>query len=178
MMKRLALLLLLFLAGCTIPLYESRDRVGIDLWGSPTVTEDSYEFQMKFDSPTDDPYLIQWIDVGPYHGVEAFRVVEPYKSQVDTHSVSETNFQHRRITIAPGDIEGADETFWGFSMLPSQWPDNFNATYRANHNIQGRVVYRKPEHETVYYLHFENGVLTWWIEGHEDEKREWRAEGK
>lgn len=177
-MKRLALLLLLLLAGCTTPLYESRDHVGIHLYGEPTVTDTSYEFKMQFESPTEDPHLIQWIDVGRYHGVESFRVVYPYKSRVDTHSVSETNFQHRRITIAPGDVEGTDATFWGFAMLPSEWPPNFNAGHLKNHKIQGRVVYRKPEHETVYYLHFENGVLTWWIEGHEDDKREWRAEEK
>lgn len=173
-----AILFLLFLTGCTTPLYESRDHVGVHLYGEPTVEETSYKFKMKFESPTDDPHLIQWVDVGQYHGVEAFRSLPEYKTFVDTHFVSDTNFQHRRMTIAPGKVEGVDATMWGFSMLPSEWPDNFNERYRSGHEIQGRVVYRKPEHETVYYLHFENGVLTFWIEGMEDQKREWRAEGK
>jgi hypothetical protein len=50
-------------------------------------------------------------------------------------------------------------------MLPSGWPENFNADYRARCKIQGHVVYRKPEHETVYILNFADGVLTWHVEG-------------
>lgn len=171
-------LILLFLAGCTTPLYTSRDHVGIYLYGEPEVTENSYVLKMQFETPTDDPHLIQWIDTGTFHGVESFRVTGKYKSQVDTHSVEGSNYQHRRITIAPGEVEGTDATMWGFSMLPSEWPPNFNQNYRASHKIQGRVVYRKPEHETIYYLHFEDGVLAWWIEGREDTKREWRAAKK
>lgn len=168
---------LCLLAGCATPLYQSHDKVSIFLHSEPEVQENSYNIKFRFETPTDDPHLIQWIELGDFHGVESFRITYPYQSQVDTHHVDQTYRQFRRITIAPGKVEGTDETFWGFSMLPSEWPPNFNENYRKNHKIQGRVVYRKPEHQTVYHLDFEAGVLRWWVEG-TDVKREWRMQGK
>lgn len=169
--------LCLLFAGCATPLYQSPDRVSIFLHSEPEVLEDSYKIKFRFESPTQDPHLIQWIEVNGYHGVEAFRITPPYQSQVDTHFTEDTTQQLRRITIAPGEVEGVDATFWGFSMLPSNWPPEFNAAYRAKHKIQGHVVYRRPEHETIYHLDFVDGVLRWWVEG-TDVKREWRAKGK
>jgi hypothetical protein len=177
-MRKLLVLCLLFVAGCTTtPLYQSHDQVSIYLASEPEVKENGYKIKLKFQSPTNDPHLIQWIDLGQWHGVESFRVMPDYKSWTDTHSTEDTLEQHRKITIAPGEVEGVDDTFGGFAMLPSEWPPNFNAIYQKNHAIQGRVVYRLPEHETIYYLSFKDGVLQWWVEG-SNEKQEWRADGK
>ena len=174
-MRKLALLLLVFVAGCTTPLYRSPDGVSIHLRGEPTVEKDYYEIQFRFESPTDDPHLIQWIELNGWTGVEAFTVLMDGKTSIDTHHPGRgTTKQYRRITIAPGKVEGTDQTFWGFSMLPSEWPEGFNDHYRKWREIRGRVAYRLPARATIYRLEFEEGKLVWYVEG-TDVRREWYA---
>ncbi len=177
--KSLLLLCLMFLAGCsTTPLFVSDDRVSIYLRGEPEVTDDSFRIKFKFDSPTADPHLIQTLRIWTWSGTESFRVTDGYMSFTDTHYSGEIGSHHiRRMTIMPGSVEDTDETLFGFSMLPSGWPDGFNRKYREDHEIKGRVAYVKPEHATTYTLTFVGGVLTWRIVG-TDIKHVWRAEGK
>lgn len=172
----LALLLLAVLTGCqAVPLYETRRGVSVYLDEEPTVERDYYKIDFRFSSPTDDPHLIQWIELNGWTGVEAFRPRWHGRTGADHHYPSKgTTKQYRRITIAPGKVEGADETSNGFSMLPSEWPDGFNSDYREHHKIQGRVVYRRPEYETVYLIEFKDGVLIWSVEGTDIQHR-WEA---
>lgn len=173
-MKALLFALCCLLAGCTVPLYETRDGVSIHLVDEPQVEANRYRIEFRFESPTDDPHLIQWVELGDYHGVESFRVLPDGKTGIDIHFTARTIKQNRRITIAPGKVEGADETTAGFAMLPSNWPDEFNEHYREDHSIEGRVVYRRDEMKTVYNLDFESGVLRWSVEG-TDIRREWKV---
>lgn len=174
----------LIVGGCvsTTPLYESRDTVSIHLYGEPVVTKDSFSISFQFETPDysppspyhepDVPHFIQWVNVNEWTGVEAFRILPHGKSGVDHHFTQGVRKQHRRITITPGKVEGADETTAGFSMLPSEWADGFNSKYRENHEIKGRVVHRLTEKATVYLLDFEDGKLVWSVEG-TDVRREW-----
>lgn len=168
---------LLSLAGCATPLYEDHNRVSLYLVGEPTVKRDSFEIQFQFETPTDDPHVIQWIEMNNWTGVESFRVLWEKRTGIDTHFSSEIQQQSRRMTVAPGRVEGVDETTAGFAMLPSEWPEGFNAKYRERHTIQGRVAWRKADKATVYRLEFTPGKLVWSVEG-TNVRREWHARGQ
>ena len=179
-LRVLALASLLFaaLTGCTAtPLYETPRGVSVYLNEEPTVERDYFEIEFRFSTPTEDPHLIQWIEVNErWTGVESFTPLWHGRTGIDRHySGKGTVSQYRRVTIAPGEVEGTDETRFGFAMLPSEWPERFNPKYRSEYKIQGRVVYRRPEYETVYLIEFENGVLTWSVEGTDIQHR-WEAE--
>jgi hypothetical protein len=75
----------------------------------------------------------------------------------------------------PGSVTGVDESLGGFSMLPSDWPSNFNEKFLKRHKIQGSVSSFRVEYRTVYHLHYDDGKLVWHIEG-TDIRREWEAE--
>lgn len=173
----LVCVVLLLLAGCATPLYETNDGVSLYLVGEPVVEKDNYEIQFQFETPTDDPHFIQWVEINGWTGVEAFRVRFNQRSGVDTHFSRGIDRQSRLMTVAPGKVEGTDETTAGFSMLPSEWPAGFNAKYRERHTIQGRVAWRKADKATVYRLEFTPGCLVWSVEG-TPVKREWRVRGQ
>jgi hypothetical protein len=176
--KLIPLLLLALLAGCVTPLYETRDGVSIYLVGEPTVERDYYRIEFKFETPTDDPHLIQWIELNGWTGVEVFTPRLFERTVVDHHYPSRgTKEQYRRMLIAPGKVVGVDMTTGGFGMLPSEWPEGFNPDYRKGHVIRGRVVYRKPEFETVYRLDFKDGRLVWSVEG-TDIRRKWTVDSE
>lgn len=171
-------LLALLLTGCgSTPLFVSDDQVSIYLRTEPEVKEDEFRIRFRFDSPTGDTHLVQRLEFDSWQAEEAFRVTEGYKSHTDSHWSEDVNFQHRRMVIRPGAVDGVDETPFGFSMLPGPWPPGFNEDYRDDREIRGYIVYLRPEHATVYTLTFDHGVLTWQVEG-TDIKHVWRAEGE
>jgi len=160
-------------------LFENDNGVTITLSGEPEIFDDGYSIYFKFESPTKDSHLIQQIRMNPtsvdkedWVGIEAFQ--SPFLIfQRDHHSTTGVVKQYREIIIMPGTVEGADETLWGFSMLPSGWPETktksgdwtFNHSYRKDHKVTGKIVEIKPEYATKYYLNFDKKHLTLIIEG-------------
>ena len=172
-------LLVLLLSGCASQqiLFKNEHDVAIIVVGKPEVRNDGYEINLKFESPTEDSHLIQQIRMNPnttseWIGIESF--TSPFnRLQVDCHSLLGGDRQFREILIMPGSIYGADETLFGFAMLPSGWPNaklpdgnwSFNHNYRKKHEIRGKITSLRPEHAPKYYLNYENSKLTMIIEG-------------
>lgn len=181
-MKLVALLLSLLLAACSsTPLFVTEHGVSIYLVDEPEVAADSYRIKFQFESPTDDPNIIQQIELDGYTGIESFRVGLLSRTGTDTHHQKSVQTQNRRMTLMPGEVRGTDERN-GFAMLPSNWPPLFNADYLKAHKIQGKIVKMRPEASTVYHLDFERGKLIWYIED-TDIRMEWNhveseAEGR
>lgn len=154
------------------------EKVKIILIGEPTVKKDSFIIYFKFESPTDDTHVIQQIELNKnWIGIESFRMYNGKfaPSQRDKHFSNNITRQGRRMTVMPGKIEDADESLLGFAMLPSGWPNNFNEAYREKHEIKGRITKMVPEAAITYILNFNNGVLTFEVEG-TDIKHTWTSE--
>jgi hypothetical protein len=172
-MKRIFLFLAgLLLSACSsTPLYVTDSGVSIYLAEEPEVEADRFKITFTFESPTDDPHLVQTIELYGTAGIESFRANR--FTNRDVHWTEKTDTQYRRMTIMPGEVVGADERN-GFAMLPSDWLPGMNADYLDDHKIQGKVVFTRPEFQTIYHLDFEYGKLVWYIEG-KDVRMEWSA---
>jgi hypothetical protein len=162
------------LVGCASePLYVTNSSVSIYLEGDPVVKENTFEIRFHFESPTKEKHIIQQIECGGWTGIESFRLHPNGSTSTDTHFIENRVYDKRRMTLIPGEVADVDEGFFsGFSMLPSGWPDNWNAKFRQKHKIQGTIVKMRPEFQTIYHLEFAQGKLIWTVEG-TSVRREW-----
>lgn len=165
---------LLFITGCSQGkiIYDDPDNVSIYLYDEPVVTRRDYSITFRFKHNDDDAtHFIQKISWNwrEGKGIESFRSYNgklPH-GQKDHHFNDSVLYERREMTIMTGKVEGADETWAGFAMLPSDWPDDFNEKYRKGHKIQGSIVDVNPETATVYILEFNDGELVFEVEGTE-----------
>ncbi len=159
MRKIVSVLLLLFLlCGCGKPLVKKSNRVSIYLVETPTITPKGFSIKLRFISPEPYSHLIQGITFNgtPYTGTEAFKVFG-YFCEVDHHFG--TRPTDRTMLIMPGEVAGVDESEYGFSMLPDNWPPNFNQEYQTEHNIQGRITRRFPQGSTLYHIRYDGNKI-------------------
>jgi len=98
--------------------------------------------------------------------VESFRILGNGICCLDSHRWVGVK-DIRKIFVYPGIVIDADETEFGFAMLPrnrdgsvsSTTGDRFNANYRSNHKIKGRIVLDDKLSGFTWYLNFENKEL-------------------
>lgn len=169
-----ALFLLAVLGGCASsqPLYVNDNGVSVYLESEPTISNDSFEIKLHFETNAKSKHVIQQIESGGWLGIESFRLFSG-STTTDTHTMTNSSANRRRMTLIPGEVSGADEGFFsGFAMLPSAWPSGWNEAFRKSHQIQGQIVALKPEFTTIYHIEFSNGKLILYVEG-SSIRREW-----
>ena len=168
----LAVLVLVFLAGCSQgqKIYDDPNAVSIYLYDDPEITESSYSVEFRFQySHKDATHAIQKINWNWREGagIKSFRTYygKLPQSQRDHHHKENLTYEKRTMTVMAGKVIGADETFNGFAMLPSDWPKKFNEKYLAGHVVRGQITDIYPETATQYTLEFNRGELTFTVIG-------------
>lgn len=146
--------------------FEVLDEPDVRLNGYTAYWRFTYESPEDMQAAVDPTHLIQWIEFRndwTGHGVEAWRL--GCGAAVDRHRIYYADTHYIRCVIAPGAVVDADENSNGFSMLPSDWPGIINKSHLEDHEIQGRVAQRLPEHEFRYRTEYREGKLRLFIEG-------------
>lgn len=178
------------------------EKVSISIIGEPVVTKTSFSIYFKFESPTDDENLIQQIRITDMVGIESFgssvdgdhhwtreTTKQIRKISIFPGEVEGTDETAGGFAMLPSSWDSGFNWIYRYKMgilskgdkyYDDKLPDFIqqigpDPKFGINHKIQGKIVKILVEHATVYWLEFEDGKLTFRVEG-TDIEMSWTAE--
>lgn len=168
------LLALVVLSGCALfptPHVQKATKYTNVTLKDAWCADKNYELYVYLWESTKYNYIIQEIllDNGETV-VECFKLIggRMVPGQSDHHSWDDAwPREKRQMFIYPGTVVGADETFFGFAMVPENMDGSvktttgpeFNKNYRKNHSVQGVITECDKSLGVTWKYEYELGKL-------------------